>query len=72
MNIQDLSVLLAAIELAVKRGAFSFLEIGTVGQVAEKLNGFLLEAKKQSEEATAAAAAEGQPAEEASAPEATA
>lgn len=71
MNIQDLSVLLAAIELAVKRGAFSFLEIGTVGQVAEKLNGFLLEAKKQSEEATAAAA-EGQPAEEASAPEATA
>lgn len=49
MTIQDLSVLLAAIDLAVKRGAFSILEIGQVGAVAEKLNSFLAEAQKQAE-----------------------
>jgi hypothetical protein len=71
MNLTDLSTLLAAIDVAVKRGAFSVLEIGAVGETATKLNNFLLEAKKQQEEA---AAAEGQaPAEaasEAPAPEA--
>lgn len=54
MTIQDLSVLLAAIDLAVKRGAFSILEIGQVGSVAEKLNGFLAEAQKQAEAQKAA------------------
>lgn len=49
MTIQDLSVLLAAIDVAVKRGAFSVLEIGQVGAVAEKLNAFLAEAQKQAE-----------------------
>lgn len=66
MNIQDLTVLLAAIELAVKRGTFSFLEIGTVGQVAEKLNAFLLEAKKQQEAAEAEEGSEEPVAETAS------
>jgi len=63
MNLTDLSTLLAAIDIAVKRGAFSVLEIGAVGETATKLNNFLLEAKRQQEEAAAAAeqsAAEGQ------------
>ena len=61
MNLQDLAVLLAAVELAVKRGTFSVLEIGAVGAVAEKLNAFLADAKRQQDEAAAAqAAAEGQ------------
>jgi hypothetical protein len=47
MTINDMSVLLAAIELAVKRGAFSVLEIGQVGAVAEKLNAFIGSAKEQ-------------------------
>ena len=73
MNLTDLSTLLAAIDIAVKRGAFSVLEIGAVGETATKLNNFLLEAKKQQEEAAAAQAAEA-PAEseEAVAEEATA
>jgi len=57
MNLQDLSVLLAAIEIAVKRGAFSVLEIGAVGESSTKLNDFLAEAKRQQDEAIAAAAA---------------
>ena len=70
MNIQDLSILLAAVELAVKRGTFSIFEIGTVGQATEKLAAFLKEANEQAEAAKAAqeaeqAAAEGQPAPEA-------
>jgi uncharacterized low-complexity protein len=63
MNINDLSVLLAAIDIAVKRGAFSVLEVGAVGQAAEKLNAFLVEATAQANAAAAEqAAAEGQPA----------
>ena len=58
MNLTDLSTLLAAIDIAVKRGAFSVLEIGAVGETATKLNNFLLEAKKQQDEAAAAQAAE--------------
>jgi hypothetical protein len=64
MNIQDLSILLAAVELAVKRGTFSIFEIGAVGQTADKLAAFLKEANEQAEAAKAAAeqaAAEGQP-----------
>jgi hypothetical protein len=73
MNLTDLSTLLAAIDIAVKRGAFSVLEIGAVGETATKLNNFLLEAKKQQEEAAAAAAAEAPAAEgEATAEEAAA
>jgi hypothetical protein len=58
MNLQDLSVLLAAVELAVKRGTFSILEIGVVGETASKLNAFLAEAKRQQDESAAAAQAE--------------
>jgi len=68
MNIQDLSILLAAVELAVKRGTFSIFEIGAVGQTAEKLAAFLKDANEQAEAAKAAAdqaSAEGQPAPEA-------
>jgi hypothetical protein len=54
MNLADLSVLLAAVELAVKRGTFSVLEIGAVGEAATKLNAFLAEAKRQADEAKAA------------------
>jgi hypothetical protein len=59
MTIQDLSVLLAAVDIAVKRGAFSILEVGQVGAIAEKLNAFLGEAQKQAE-----AQAEAQKAEQ--------
>jgi hypothetical protein len=71
MNINDLSILFAAVELAVKRGTFSVFEIGSVGQAAERLGAFLKDAAAQAEAAKAAqeaeqAAAEGQaPAEQA-------
>lgn len=52
-----MNVLLAAIEVAVKRGAFSVLEIQQVGSVAEKLNAFLTQAKEQAEKQAAEAAA---------------
>jgi hypothetical protein len=70
MNLQDLAVLLAAVELAVKRGTFSVLEIGAVGAVAEKLNAFLADAKRQQDEAAAQAATEGEAPAEAPAAEA--
>ncbi len=65
MNINDLSVLFAAVELAVKRGTFSLFEIGAVGQAAERLGAFLKDANEQAQAAKAAqeaeqAAAEGQ------------
>lgn len=73
MNINDLSILFAAVELAVKRGTFSVFEIGTVGQAAERLGAFLKDAQAQAEAAKAAeAAAEGQPPAEEVAPEAPA
>jgi hypothetical protein len=62
MNINDLSILLAAVELAVKRGTFSIFEIGPVGQATDKLAAFLKEANEQAQAAQQAeqAAAEGQ------------
>ena len=61
MNINDLSILFAAVELAVKRGTVSLFEIGPVGQAAEKLAAYLKEANEQAQAAQAAqAAAEGQ------------
>ena len=76
MNINDLSVLFAAVELAVKRGTYSVFEIGSVGQAAERLGAFLKDANEQAAAAKAAqeaeqAAAEGQAPTEA-APEAPA
>jgi hypothetical protein len=72
MNINDLSILFAAVELAVKRGTFSVFEIGTVGQAADRLGAFLKDAQAQAEAAKAAeqAAAEGQAPAEEVAPEA--
>jgi hypothetical protein len=59
LNLNDLATLLASIDIAVKRGAFSILEVGSVGEVATKLNSFLQEAQKQAQ-AEAEASAEGQ------------
>ena len=70
MNIQDLSILLAAVELAVKRGTFSIFEIGAVGQTADKLAAFLKDANEQAEAAKAAAEAQQQDQESAPSPEA--
>jgi len=74
MNINDLSILLAAVEIAVKRGTFSIFEIGPVGQATDKLAAFLKEANEQAQAAQAEqVAAEGQaPAENTQAPEAPA
>jgi hypothetical protein len=51
MTINDMTILLAAVELAVKRGAFSILEIQQVGAVSEKLTAFLNDAREQAEKA---------------------
>lgn len=53
MNINDLSILLAAVDIAVKRGAFSILEIGQVGEMATKLNKFIADATAAAEAAKA-------------------
>lgn len=55
VNINDLMTLLAAVDIAVKRGVYSILEIRAVGEVAEKLNAFLTEATAAAEAAKAAA-----------------
>ena len=68
MNINDLSILFAAVELAVKRGTFSVFEIGAVGQAADRLGAFLKDANEQAEAAKAAAAAEQAAAEGQEAP----
>ena len=68
MNINDLSVLFAAVELAVKRGTFSVFEIGTVGQAAERLGAFLKDAGEQAAAAKAAAEAAGGEAQAEAAP----
>jgi hypothetical protein len=74
MNINDLSILFAAVELAVKRGTFSLFEIGAVGQAADRLGAFLKDAQEQAAAAKAAeeAAAESQAPAEEVAPEAPA
>lgn len=53
MTINDMNVLLAAVEIAVKRGAFSVLEIQQVGEVTSKLATFLQSAQQQAEQAQA-------------------
>jgi hypothetical protein len=59
MNINDLAILLAAVDIAVKRGAFSILEIGQIGEMAAKLNAFIADATAQANAAKAEAEAEG-------------
>lgn len=56
MNINDLSILLAAVDIAIKRGAYSILEVGAIGDVAAKLNEFLKAANEQAQAAAAAQA----------------
>lgn len=67
LSITDLNTLLAAVDIAVKRGAYSILEVGAVSQVAEKLNNFLISAREQAEAAKAAEGGET-PATEGDAP----
>jgi hypothetical protein len=57
VNINDLMTLLAAVDLAVKRGTYSILEIRQVGEVAEKLNAFLTDATAAAQAADEAAKA---------------
>jgi len=56
MTINDLSILLAAVDIAIKRGTFSILEVGAIGDTAARLNEFLKNANEQAN----AAAAEGE------------
>lgn len=67
LNLNDLATLLASIDIAVKRGAFSILEVGSVSEVATKLNNFLQEAQAnaQAEQTEGQAPAEGEAAAEA-------
>lgn len=60
MTVNDMSILLAAVDIAIKRGAYSILEVGAIGDCAARLNEFLKSANEQAQ----AAAAEGQPAAE--------
>jgi hypothetical protein len=66
MTVNDMSILLAAVDIAIKRGAYSILEVGAIGDCAARLNDFLKAANEQAEAAKAEqAAAEGQaPAEQ--------
>ena len=66
MTVNDMSILLAAVDIAIKRGAYSILEVGAIGDCASRLNDFLKAANEQAEAAKAEqAAAEGQaPAEQ--------
>jgi hypothetical protein len=56
MTVNDMSILLAAVDIAIKRGAYSILEVGAIGDCAARLNEFL---KAANEQAQAAQAAEG-------------
>lgn len=61
MTVNDMSILLAAVDIAIKRGAYSILEVGAIGDCAARLNDFLKAANEQAEAAKAEqAAAEGQ------------
>ena len=66
MTVNDMSILLAAVDIAIKRGAYSILEVGAIGDCASRLNDFLKAANEQAEAAKAEqAATEGQaPAEQ--------
>ncbi len=56
MTVNDMSIPLAAVDIAIKRGAYSILEVGAIGDCAARLNEFL---KAANEQAQAAQAAEG-------------
>lgn len=58
MTVNDMSILLAAVDIAIKRGAYSILEVGAIGDCAARLNDFL---KAANEQAQAAQAGEGEP-----------
>lgn len=52
LSITDLAVLKNAIDVACSRGAFRATEMKTVGEVYDKLSGFLETVIKQAEQAT--------------------
>jgi hypothetical protein len=60
MTVNDLSILLAAIDIAIKRGTYSILEVGAIGDVASRLNEFLKNANEQAKAAAEQTAAEGE------------
>lgn len=64
MTVNDMSILLAAVDIAIKRGAYSILEVGAIGDCAARLNDFLKAANEQAEAAKAEQAAAEQPAGE--------
>jgi hypothetical protein len=64
LNIQDLALARAIIELATDRGAFKANELANVGMLYNKLDAFLKEVEKQAEAAKASAeASQAAPAE---------
>jgi hypothetical protein len=56
MTVNDLSILLAAIDIAIKRGTYSILEVGAIGDMAARLNEFLKNANEQAKAASEAPA----------------
>jgi len=53
LSVVDLQNVRSIIDLAVRRGAFSASEASSVGQVFDRLNGFLNSVAQQSEQTTA-------------------
>jgi hypothetical protein len=55
MTVNDMSILLAAVDIAIKRGTYSILEVGAIGDCAARLNDFLKAANEQAQAAQAQA-----------------
>ena len=64
MTVNDMSILLAAVDIAIKRGAYSILEVGAIGDCATRLNEFLKAANEQAQAAKAEQEGSEQPAQE--------
>jgi hypothetical protein len=67
MTVNDMSILLAAVDIAIKRGAYSILEVGAIGDCAARLNEFLKAANEQAQAAQAEQQGGEQPAQQESA-----
>ncbi len=64
MTVNDMSILLAAVDIAIKRGAYSILEVGAIGDCAARLNEFLKAANEQAQAAQAEQQGGEQPAQQ--------
>jgi hypothetical protein len=67
MTVNDMSILLAAVDIAIKRGAYSILEVGAIGDCAARLNEFLKAANEQAQATQAEQQGGEQPAQQESA-----